>query len=108
MTQDGPSGFGYAFDAEDRLTKASGMTGGPYCYVYDGNGLRVAKKSGANADCTGGTFVKLYWRSVVGDALAETDGTGSVTNAAYVEYVFFTGRRVASRNGTGAIFYYFA
>lgn len=109
MTQDGKgTGYSYSFDAENRLTKATGMTGGPYCYVYDGFGLRVAKKSGANSDCTGGTVTKLYWRSISGDALAETDGTGSVSNAAYNEYVFFAGRRVASRNGLGAIFYWFA
>jgi RHS repeat-associated protein len=52
--------------------------------------------------------VKLYWRSTSGDALAETDSTGSVTNLAYNEYVFFSGRRIAARNGTGSIFYYFA
>ena len=91
-----------------RLHKASGMPGGPYCYIYDGNGLRVAKKSGANSDCTGGTIVKLYWRSIAGDALAETDGTGSTTNAVYNEYAFFAGRRIAQRNGSGGIFYYFA
>src|SRR5262249_44395253 len=73
MLQDGSgTGYSYSFDAENRLVKASGMTGGPYCYVYDGLGLRVAKKSNANSDCTGGTFVKLYWRSLSGDALTET------------------------------------
>src|SRR5262249_45226842 len=77
-------------------------------YLYDGMGLRVAKKSGAAIDCTGGTIVKLYWRSISGDTIAETDSTGSVTNGAYNEYVFFSGRRIASRNGVGAIFYYFA
>lgn len=109
MYQDGKgTGYSYSFDAENRLVLAGGMSGGPYCYVYDGNGLRVAKKSGANADCSGGTVTKLYWRSLSGDALAETDGTGSTTNAAYNEYVFFAGRRIAQRNGPGAIFYYFA
>jgi RHS repeat-associated protein len=108
MNQDGTPGVVYSFDAENRLYKVSGVTGGPYCYVYDGNGLRVAKKSGANSDCTGGTVVKLYWRGLSGDALAETDGTGSTTNSAYNEYVFFAGRRVGSRNGTGGIFYWFA
>ncbi len=107
MLQDG-SGLTYTFDDENHLTLASGMTGGPYCYVYDGNGLRVAKKSNSNSSCTGGTVLKLYWRSIAGDALAETDGTGSTTNSAYNEYVFFAGRRIASRDGTGNIFYYFA
>jgi RHS repeat-associated protein len=109
MTQDGKTaGYAYSFDAENRLAQATGMTGSPYCYVYDGNGLRVAKKSGANSDCTGGTVTKLYWRSIAGDALAETDGTGSTTNSAYNEYVFFAGRRIASRDGSGHIFYWFA
>lgn len=109
MTQDGKTtGYSYSFDAENGLAQATGMTGGPYCYVYDGNGLRVAKKSGANSDCSGGAVTKLYWRSIAGDALAETDGSGSTTNAAYNEYIFFAGRRIASRNGSGAIFYWFA
>jgi hypothetical protein len=106
MTKDG-SGYTYTFDDENRLTLASGMSGGPYCYIYDGNGLRVAKKSGATT-CASGTVTKLYWRSVAGHSLAETDSTGSTTNAAYSEYVFFSGRRIASRNGTGGVFYYFA
>jgi RHS repeat-associated protein len=109
MTKDGSgTGYLYTFDAENLLVKATGMTGAPYCYVYDGNSLRVAKKSGAASDCSGGTVTKLYWRSISGDALAETDSTGSTTNAAYNEYVFFAGRRIGSRNGVGAIFYYFA
>jgi RHS repeat-associated protein len=108
MTKDGSgTGWLYTFDAENRLTLAAGPMGGPYCYVYDGFGLRVAKKSSATT-CSSGTVTKLYWRSISGDALAETDGTGSVSNAAYAEYVFFAGRRIASRNGSGGIFYYFA
>ncbi len=76
------------------------------------NGLRVAKKSGAASDCSGGTVTKIYWRSLSGDALTETDGTGSVTTN-YTEYVFFAGRRVASRvtgsnSANTALFYYFA
>lgn len=114
MTKDGSgTGWLYAFDAENRLTLATGPSSGPYCYVYDGLGLRVAKKSGSANDCTGGTVVKLYWRSISGDSLAETDGSGSTTNTAYAEYVFFAGRRIASRTGTGTAgvfkyFYYFA
>ncbi len=105
MTKDGSgTGWSYAFDAENRLTLATGPSGGPYCYVYDGLGLRVAKKSGTASDCSGGTFVKLYWRSLSGDSLAETDGSGNTQN----EYVFFAGRRIASRDGSGHIFYYFA
>jgi RHS repeat-associated protein len=109
MTQDGKgAGYSYTFDDENHLTIASGMASGPYCYVYDGNGLRVAKKSNSNSTCSTGTVTKIYWRSIAGDALSETDGTGSTTNSAYNEYVFFAGRRVAQRTGPGAIFYYFA
>jgi RHS repeat-associated protein len=73
----------------------------------------VAKKSGgAASDCTGGTFQKLYWRALSGNALTETDGSGSVT-ANYTEYVFFADRRIASRvtgsnSANTALFYYFA
>jgi RHS repeat-associated protein len=109
MTGDGSAGRTYYFDAENRLVKVSGVSGGPYCYVYDPGGLRVAKMTGGTGiSCTGGTYTKLYWRSLSGDALGESDGTGSTTNAAYTEYVFFAGRRVASRSGTGVLFYFFA
>jgi RHS repeat-associated protein len=107
-TQAGLSTPTYSFDAENRLVKAAGVTGGPYCYLYDGNGLRVAKKSGANSDCSGGTIVTLYWRSLYADTLAISDATGSTTNSSYVEYVLFSGRRIASRVGTGQIYYFFA
>src|SRR2546425_4727953 len=89
MTKDGSgAGYLYTFDDDGHLTLAAGPTGGPYCYVYDGLGLRVAKKSGATS-CSSGTAMKLYWRSLSGDALAETDASGSTTNSAYSEYVFF-------------------
>ncbi len=64
--------------------------------------------SNANTACTSGSYTKLYWRSLSNDTIAETDGSGSTTNSAYNEYAFFAGRRIASRNGAGAIFYYFA
>jgi len=95
MTQDG-SGYTYTYDAENRLTQASGMSGGPWSYTYDGNNLRVKK-----ANAPGGT---LYWRSFWGDALAETDLQGNTTN----EYVFMAGRRIARRDSSGNVYYYFA
>jgi hypothetical protein len=34
-TQDGKgTGYSYTFDAENRLIQATGMTGGPWCYIY--------------------------------------------------------------------------
>lgn len=105
MTNDGINTLVY--DAENHAVSSNNDSSSG-TYTVDGNGLRVAKKSGANSDCTSGTVVKLYWRSLSGDALAETDSSGSTTNAAYNEYVFFSGRRVGSRNGAGGIFYWFA
>lgn len=81
------------------------MVGGPYCYAYDGNGLRVAKSNGSSC----GTVDVLYWRNVAGNTIAETDSTGSTTDANYHEYVFFAGRRVArSDPSSGYQYYYFA
>jgi RHS repeat-associated protein len=87
MTQDG-SGLTYLFDAENRITSAAGVS-----YSYDGNGLRVKKSNGT-----------LYWRSIFGDAIAESDLSGNITS----EYVFFAGRRIARTDSGGNVFYYFA
>jgi len=84
----GDGAYTYTFDAEKRITSAAGVT-----YTYDGNGMRVKKSNGT-----------LYWRGISGDALAESDLSGNITN----EYVFFAGRRVARRDSTGNVFYYFA
>jgi RHS repeat-associated protein len=86
MTQDG-SGLTYTFDAENHITSAAGVT-----YTYDGNGLRVKKSNGT-----------LYWRSIAGDAIAETDLSGNTIS----EYVFFAGRRVARLDASANVFYYF-
>jgi RHS repeat-associated protein len=98
MVKDGT--YTYTFDAENHLLTASGMSGGPWSYVYDGHGLRVQKTNGST-----GT---LYWRSVSGQAIAETDLTGSTTDSAYKEYIFFAGRRIASRDTSGNVYYYYA
>jgi RHS repeat-associated protein len=81
----------YTWDAENEITSAGGIT-----YKYDGNHLRVSKSTGP-----------FYWRSVAGGTLAETDTTGSTTNANYFEYVFFGGQRVAQRATSGQILHYF-
>ena len=102
--------YTYSFDAESRIITASGMSGGPYCYTYDGNGVRVAKSNANGGSCTGSPTVDvLYWRAPSGDAIAETDGTGSTSNSNYHEYVFFAGRRIArSDPSSGNVYYYFA
>jgi RHS repeat-associated protein len=83
---------GYVYDAENRLFSAGGVT-----YTYDGDGKRVEKSNG-----------KLYWYGMGGDALDESDGSGSTTNAAFSEYIFFSGRRIARRDSTNSVVYYFA
>ena len=95
MTNDGA--YAYFFDAESRMTQVNGTAGNcgsaTACYVYDGNGVRVKKSTGT-----------LYWRSPGGAVLAESDLSGNITN----EYVFFGGKRVARRDSSGNVFYYFA
>jgi RHS repeat-associated protein len=107
MTQD--TAYTYSYDAENHIITASGMTNGPYCYTYDGNGLRVMKTHASGGSCTGTVTVDvLYWRAISGDSLAETDGSGSTTNASYSEYIFFAERRVAQSNpSSGNVYYYF-
>jgi RHS repeat-associated protein len=61
-------------------------------YTYNANGLRVEKSNGT-----------LYWRSIAGDAIAETDLSGNTIS----EYVFFAGRRVARLDASANVFYYF-
>ncbi len=86
MTNDGANAYNY--DAENRITSAAGVS-----YTYDGNGVRVQKSSGI-----------IYWRSVTGDTLAESDGSGNMTS----EYVYFAGRKIARRDGSGNVFYLYS
>lgn len=83
----GDGAYTYTFDAENRITSAAGVN-----YTYDGNGLRVKKSNGT-----------LYWRSISGDTLAETDLSGNTIS----EYVFISGRRVARLDASANVFYYF-
>ena len=83
---------GYIYDAENRLLTAGGVT-----YTYDGDGKRVQKSSG-----------KLYWYGMGSDALDETDLSGVTNNAGFTEYVFFGGKRIARRDSSSHVFYYFA
>ncbi len=86
MTGDGV--YTYTFDAENRIISSSGGVN----YTYDGNGLRVEKSNGT-----------LYWRSLAGDTLAETDLSGNTI----AEYVFFAGRRVDRLNSNGSPYFYY-
>ena len=83
----------YVWNGEGQVTS----TTGPVTYSYDGDGKRVEK--------SGGT---IYWYGLNGDALDETDLSGSMTNTSFSEYIFFGGKRIARRDSSGNIFYYFA
>jgi len=85
MTAEGSNSYGW--NGENWLTSFGSVS-----YNYDGNGLRVKKSTGT-----------LYWRSVGGNILAETDLSGNTT----AEYVSFAGRHVARRDSSGNVFYYF-
>jgi RHS repeat-associated protein len=87
----GTGGASYTYDAENQLTSTAGKT-----YVYDGEGKRV-EKSGS----------KIYWYGTDGEVLDETDQTGSITNSNFNEYIYFGGDRVARRDSSGDVFYYF-
>ncbi|MGH9745496.1 MAG: RHS repeat-associated core domain-containing protein, partial [Candidatus Acidiferrales bacterium] len=50
--------------------------------------------------------VEIPWYGVDGSVLDETDATGSMTNAALNEYIYFAGKRLARRDSAGDVFYY--
>ncbi len=77
----------YVYDAEGHTSTGAGVT-----YYYDGDGKRVRKSTGT-----------LYWYGTSGDALDETDVSGNLTN----EYIFIGGKRIARRDSSGNVFYYF-
>ena len=80
--------FSYSYDAENRMKTGAGVN-----YTYDGDGKRVQKSSG-----------KVYWYGMGSDPLTETDGAGNNP----VEYVFFGGKRIARRDSSANVYYYFA
>lgn len=80
--------YSYAYNAENEITSANGVS-----YTYDGDGLRVEKSSGT-----------LYWRSSTGAVIEETNTSGNMQR----DYIFFAGRRIAWRDSSGNVYYYFA
>ena len=78
--------YAMAWDAESRMKSYSTIN-----YTYDGDGRRTKKSSG-----------KLYWYSIAGDVLAESDLAGTISD----EFIFFGGKRIARRASSGSVFYY--
>jgi RHS repeat-associated protein len=84
--------YQYTYNAESQMTLTAGIT-----YTYDGDGKRVQKSSG-----------KLYWYGAGSDSLNETDLAGNTNNASFNEYIFFGGKRIARRDSSSNVNYYFA
>ncbi|MBV8207818.1 MAG: RHS repeat-associated core domain-containing protein, partial [Acidobacteria bacterium] len=78
----------FVFDAENRIASSFNGTS-TTSYTYNGDGERVKKSSGT-----------LYWGP---EPLAESDASGNIT----AEYIFLNGRRIARRDTSGAVHYYF-
>jgi len=87
-----PSIATYTYNAENQLTATAGVT-----YAYDGDGKRVQKSSG-----------KIYWYGLGSDTLDETDLAGNTNNASFNEYIFFGAKRIARRDSSNNVFYYFS
>lgn len=88
LTRQGACGSAdYAYDAENRVTSAGGVT-----YTYDGDGKRVKKSNG-----------KLYWTGTGSDPLTETDLSGNST----ADYVFFNRKHIARLDLRGAAVHYY-
>jgi len=64
---------------------------------YDGDGRRVEKSNG-----------RLYWYGTGTDPLDETDLSGNTNNASFYEYIFFDNNRIARRDYSNNVDYYFA
>ncbi len=76
------------YDADGHMTSGTGVS-----YIYDANGLRMYKSSGTE-----------YLYGLNDEVLDETNSGASITN----EYIYFNGQRIARRDSSGNVDYYFA
>jgi len=97
MTSNGT--FSYVYNGENQLRSVTQSTT-TTSYVYDGDGKRPIKCTGTYPTCTAAT---LYWTGMGSDTLDETNWTGAFQK----EYIFFDGKRVARRDGTGNTLHYY-
>ncbi len=97
----------YAYDHEGHMTEASGgiVTGGPWYYLYDGTGARIAKcETPTSSPCASAAAGTLFWRDIAGNTLAESDLSGNITK----EYIYFAGQRTAWVDASsGDVYYYY-
>ncbi len=94
-----PGGLVMQYDAENRMTSVASTA-----YKYDGDGRRLWKAPASQPTQPN----KLYWYGTGSDPLDETDGAGNTNNASFSEYIFFGGKRIAKRDSSSTINYYFA
>lgn len=87
MTNDGGV-HSYGYDAESRIK----TVGSSLNYYYDGDGKRVQKSSGT-----------IYWYGLNDSPLLETNSSGGLMD----EYIFFNGQRIARRDSSNNVEYYF-
>src|SRR6185437_12931759 len=81
----------YTFDAENRVTKVDSTAA---TYTYNPLGNRVRKDAGSNS-----TEYFYFGSEIIAELNA---ASGQFTN-----YVYFNGQRVARRDPSGSVFYYF-
>jgi len=84
--------YQYTYNAENQLTATASIV-----YTYDGDGRRVEKSNG-----------RLYWYGTGTDPLDETDLAGNTNNTSFYEYIFFAGKRIARRDYSNNVDFYFA
>jgi RHS repeat-associated protein len=91
----------FVYDPEGDLLYTSGED-----YIYDGDGRRVIKCASTNQSntCPAGSTGTLYWRNTEGNTIVESDLAATFQN----EYIYFNGLRVARRDASSSVHYYFA
>ncbi len=99
-----PNGSSYSYDAENHLLSTAGVN---YTGVYpersrgDGGACPEPSRGSNRVEKSNGT---VYWYGAGGGGLDESNLSGSITN----EYIFFGGARIARRDPSSNVFYYFS
>lgn len=82
-----PSVGNYTYDAENNLISAGGLS-----YIYDANDVRSEKSDGTK-----------YLFGPDGQVIDEANTSFTITN----QYIYFNGMRIARRDASGNVTYYF-
>ena len=114
----GDANYSYAFNGADEITSANGVnyTGAcPERSRRDGDALyasRMALRDGLRVEKSTGT---LYWRAYTGRVIEARSlrperfyGKTNTSGGMQRDYIFFAGRRIAWKDSSGNVYYYFA